>query len=305
MGHHQHNHGASHAEPDYTRAFAVGVALNVAYIVAEVVFGLATGSLALLADAGHNLSDVLGLLLAWGAVCLGKLRPTLRRTYGWHSSSLLAAMLNAVLLLVVTGGSAWEAIRRLADPAEIPGRTVMLVAGIGVIVNSATALLFVRGRKEDLNIKGAFLHMAADAIISAGVVLGGLGIATLQWLWLDPALSLMIALVILYGTWDLFKESVNLVLHAVPAGIDVVAVTEYLASLPGVIELHDLHIWAMSTTETALTAHLVKPDAHNDDAFLASTVHELHDRFGIRHATIQIERAHAGSNCHLASPDVV
>ena len=214
-------------------------------------------------------------------------------------------MLNAVLLLVVTGGIAWEAIQRLADPAEIPGRTVMLVAGIGVIVNSATALLFVRGRKDDLNIKGAFLHMAADAVISAGVVLGGLGIATLQWLWLDPALSLVIALVILYGTWDLFKESVNLVLHAVPAGIDVVAVTDYLASLPGVIELHDLHIWAMSTTETALTAHLVKPDAHNDDAFLTSTVHELHDRFGIRHATIQIERAHEGNDCHLASPDVV
>jgi cobalt-zinc-cadmium efflux system protein len=293
MGHnHHHDHGAN-----YNRAFGIGIALNVIYVVAEAGFGLASGSLALLADAGHNLSDVLGLLLAWGGHYLGQLPSTARRTYGWRSSSILAALFNALLLLAAIGGISWEAIRRFWEPQPTAGTTVMLVAALGVVINTATALLFLKGRKSDLNIRGAFLHMAADAGVSVGVVLAGWGILATGWQWLDPAVSLAIALVIFLSTWDLFKDSLNLAMHGVPAGIDLAEVREYLAALSGVDDVHDLHIWAMSTTENALTAHLVKPDVGDDDAFLAYVAGELHDRFGIEHATLQLERNADAAQC--------
>ena len=303
MSQHAHHHAPNHV--NYHKAFAVGVALNAIYVVVEAGFGFAANSLALLADAGHNLSDVLGLLLAWAAHYLSQWKPTQRRTYGWRSTSILAALLNALILLIAVGGIAWEAIGRLFESTEVAAGTVMLVAGIGVLVNTATALLFLRGCKEDLNIKGAFLHMAADAGISVGVVLGGLSIIAFGWFWVDPALSLIIALVIFIGTWRLLKDSVNLILQAVPAGIDPTEVNKFLSNLPEVTDVHDLHIWAMSTAETALTAHLVTPDLHDNDAFLALTCGELHDRFGIEHATLQLEQGHHTSHCRLASPDVV
>lgn len=300
-----HNHSHDHAPANFNTAFAVGVGLNTIYILVEAGYGIAVNSLALLADAGHNLSDVLGLLLAWAAHYLMKLKPTQRRTYGWRSSSILAALLNALLLLVAIGGIVWEAVGRFSEPAEIAGTTVMVVAGIGVIINTITALLFFKGRENDLNIRGAFLHMAADAGVSVAVVFGGLGIYLYGWLWLDPVLSILIAVVIFWGTWGLLKESVNLALQAVPSGIDPAAVHEYLATRDGVTEVHDLHIWAMSTTETALTAHLVMPDIspHGTDNFLHEICHELHDQFKIEHATLQIEQG--TTECHLASRDVV
>jgi cobalt-zinc-cadmium efflux system protein len=286
MGHdHHHHHGAN-----YNRAFGIGIALNVIYVATEAGFGLASGSLALLADAGHNLSDVLGLLLAWGGHYLGQLPPTARRTYGWRSSSIMAALFNALLLLAAIGGISWEAVRRFWEPQPTAGTTVMIVAALGVVINTATALLFLKGRKSDLNIRGAFLHMAADAGVSVGVVLAGWGILATGWKWLDPAVSLVIALVIFVSTWRLLKDSLNLAMHAVPEGIDPTEVRKYLATLSGVDEVHDLHIWAMSTTENALTAHLVKPDVGDDDAFLAYVAQELHDRYGIEHATLQLER---------------
>ena len=305
MQHHNHSH--SHAPADYNRAFAVGVALNLVYILVEVGYGIAVNSLALLADASHNLSDVLGLLLAWGAHHLTKLKPTKRHTYGWRSSSILAALFNALILLVVVGGIAWEAIDRLFDPNTIAGMTVVIVASIGVVINTATALLFLKGRHDDLNIRGAFLHMAADAGVSVAVVLGGLGIGTLGWLWLDPMLSLLIAVVILVGTWGMLKDSINLAMQAVPAGIDPAEVNEFLGGLSGVTEVHDLHIWAMSTTETALTAHLIIPDQKPKacDQLLHQAAHELQSRFGIDHTTLQIERSCESANCRQASSDVV
>jgi cobalt-zinc-cadmium efflux system protein len=293
MTHHHHDHGAA----NYNRAFGIGIALNVVYVAAEAGFGLASGSLALLADAGHNLSDVLGLLLAWGGHYLGQLPPTWRRTYGWRGSSILAALFNALLLLAAIGGISWEAVRRFWEPQPTAGSTVMIVAAMGVAINTATALLFLKGRKSDLNIRGAFLHMAADAGVSVGVVLAGWGIIATGWQWLDPAVSLAIALVIFISTWDLLKESLNLAMHAVPEGIDAAEVREYLSSLSGVNEVHDLHIWAMSTTENALTAHLVKPEVGDDDAFLAYVGQELHDRFGIEHATLQLERNAESAQC--------
>ena len=307
MGHHHHHHGhgCEHGRPDYNRAFAIGVALNVIYVGVEAVFGVLVDSLALLADAGHNLSDVLGLLLAWGAHYLSQLRPTERRTYGWRSSSILAALLNGLILLVAVGGISWEAIGRFFDPLPVAATAVMWVAGVGVAVNSLTALLFLRGRKEDLNIRGAYLHMVADAGISVGVVLAGLAIRLTGLTWIDPAISLVLAAVIFLGTWHLFRDSVNLALHAVPEGIDPAEVRDYLSELPGVTEVHDLHIWAMSTTETALTAHLIRPDANGNDEFLHRLCQELHDRFSIEHTTVQIERGETSSVCRLASPDVV
>jgi cobalt-zinc-cadmium efflux system protein len=304
---HSHDHHHHHSAPEQTtRAFAIGVAVNVGYVAVEAGYGLAIGSLALLADAGHNLTDVLGLLLAWGAAHLSSRPPTRRFTYGLGSTSILAALSNALLLLVAVGGIAWEAFGRLDHPSVVSGRTVMVVAGIGVLINTGTALLFLRGRHHDLNIRGAFLHMAADAAVSLAVVLGGLGIATLGWLWLDPVLSLLIAGVILWSTWGLLKDSLNLALQAVPAGIDASEVEQYLCALPGVTAVHDLHIWAMSTTRTALTAHLVCPKSPADnDAFLADVAHGLEHRFNISHATIQIEHNHEANGCRLAPPDVI
>jgi cobalt-zinc-cadmium efflux system protein len=300
MSHHQnHNHSPS----DYNRAFAIGVALNVIYIVVEVTYGFLAGSLALLADAGHNLSDVLGLLLAWGANYLVQRKPTERHTYGWRKSTILAALTNAIILLVAMGGIAWEAVQRFSDPSPVAGKTVIIVAAIGVVINTATALLFLSGRKTDLNIRGAFLHMAADAGVSAGVVLAGVVILATGWPWIDPVVSLTITAIILVGTWGLLRDSFNLALDAVPAGIDPEAVKTYLSDLPGVTGVHDLHIWAMSTSETALTVHLLKPDARDDDTLIEQASRELHDRFGIEHITIQWERRpeldHCGSSCQI------
>lgn len=287
-----------HQSPtNYNRAFAFGVALNVGFAIAEAIFGIVADSLALLADAAHNLSDVLGLLLAWGANYLVQLRPTVRRTYGWRSSSILAALLNAIILLVAVGGISWEAIRRFSTPAPVAGKTVIMVAAIGVIINTVTALLFISGRKRDLNIRGAFLHMVADAGVSGGVVVAGLAILVTGRLWIDPVVSLVIAGVILITTWGLLRDSVNLALDAVPFGIDPEAVKAYLSSLPGVTAVHDLHIWPMSTTEAALTAHLVKPDSQGDDALIIQASKELHDRFGIEHTTLQWEREDISKPC--------
>ncbi len=289
-----------HAPANFSRAFAVGVTLNTAFVVLEVVFGLLAHSLALVADAGHNLSDVLGLLLAWGASALAQRRPSTRRTYGLRRSSILAAVVNAVALLVITGGMGWEAIRRFGDPGAVAGQTVIWVAAVGVLINGVTALLFAAGRTGDLNVRGAFLHLAADAGLSLGVVGTGVVILATGWHWLDPAASLVIGLVILIGTWDLLRDSVNLALDAVPEAVDVGAVATYLAGLPAVAEVHDLHVWGLSTTETALTAHLVMPDGSSGDALLAQTCRELHDRFGIEHATLQIERGDPAHPCRLA-----
>lgn len=280
-----HNHDVEN------RAFALGVVFNILFVIGEAAFGLLSGSLSLIADAGHNLSDVLGLLLAWGANRLGRRDPTRQRTYGWRSSTILAALLNALILLVVVGAIAWEAIKRIGQPAPVAGLEVILVASVGVAVNTLTALLFMRGRKRDLNVRGAFLHMAADAGVSAGVAVTGALILLTDWRWLDPVVSLMIALIILLSTWGLLRESLDMTLHAVPAGIDTRAIESYLAGLPGIHAVHDLHVWAMSTTETALTAHLVKPDPDRDDALIARIQKELHERFNITHATIQWERA--------------
>jgi len=289
---HQHGHQHGHAPPAATqRAFTIGIVLNGAFVALEAAAGLVTGSLALLADAGHNLSDVLGLVLAWGAVRLARRAPTARRTYGWRRSSIMAALLNAVLLLVAVGGIAWEAVRRAQEPVPVPGWPIIIVAGVGFLVNGATAALFLSSRRHDLNARGAFLHMAADAAVSLGVVASGAAILATGWAWLDPAVSLVIAVVILVGTWGLLREAFDLVLDAVPPGIDAAAVREQLASLPGVTAVHDLHIWALSTTEVALTAHLVKPDPRDDDLLVARAAGELRERFGIGHATLQWERS--------------
>jgi cobalt-zinc-cadmium efflux system protein len=301
---HDHSHSAI-GPGSHGNAFAIGVTLNLAFVVIEAVFGILGGSLALLADAGHNLSDVLGLLLAWAAIWLAKRPPSPRRTYGLRRSSILAALFNAILLLIAVGAIAWEAVGRVFHPASVSGGTVVIVAAIGVAVNTATALLFLSGRERDLNIRGAFLHMAADAAVSLGVVVAGVFISVSGWTWLDPVISLAIAAVISVGTWDLFRQSVNMSMDAVPEGIDVASVRGYLAGLAGVVEVHDLHIWGMSTTETALTAHLIKPDAKIDDAWLAQVARELHERFRIDHATIQVEHGQTTQRCKLAPEDVV
>jgi cobalt-zinc-cadmium efflux system protein len=309
---HDHGHGGHHhhhAPPaGFDGAFAIGSALNAGFVVAEVVFGLTAHSVALLADAAHNLGDVLGLLLAWWAAWLGRRHPTHSRTYGYGRSSILASLTNAVVLLVGVGGITVEAVHRLIDgvPAgEVDGKTVMIVAAVGILVNGVTALLFARGRKGDLNVKGAFLHMAADAAVSAGVVVSGLVILLTGWAWLDPVVSLLISALILFSTWSLLRDSLNLALDKVPEGVDAGKVLAYLAALPGVTEVHDLHIWALSTTETALTAHLVRSQAGTDDAFVHHACTELRKRFGIGHATLQIEDGDPDHACHLAPADVV
>ena len=303
---HEHDHsGHSHAPPANNAAFAIGVVLNLGFVVVEVCYGLAAHSLALISDAGHNLSDVFCLLLAWGAMRLTKAAPTRRRTYGWRRSSIFAALINAVILLVAVGAITVEAIRRFARPEEVAGGTVMAVAAIGIVINGATALLFMAGRKRDLNVKGAFLHMIGDAAVSAGVVAAAFAIKMTGWLWLDPAVSLVIGAVIVWGTWGLLRESINLSMDAVPAGIDPHAVENYLANLEGVTAVHDLHIWAMSTTEVALTVHLVMEQAPRDDLFLHEMSDVLRDRFGIGHATTQIECGNSDRDCRQAPVHVV
>jgi cobalt-zinc-cadmium efflux system protein len=279
----------SHHHTNYNKAFIIGIALNVIYILVEVFYGLMINSMALIADAGHNFSDVLGLLLAWGAAYLAKTAATEKRTYGLRKSTILAAFFNAILLMIAVGAISIEAVRKLISPEPVQGLTMMAVAGVGVIINGITAFLFMKGRKEDLNIKGAFLHMAADAGVSLGVVLAGFIIYSTGWLWVDPAISLVIVLVITIGTWDLLKDSFHLSVDAVPKGIDLIAVEKYLKSLDGVEDVHDLHIWAMSTTETALTVHLVKPGKNVDDNFTGKICAQLYKKFGINHSTIQLE----------------
>jgi cobalt-zinc-cadmium efflux system protein len=305
MSHDHSHHDHSHAPANFSKAFAIGIALNVGYVLFEIVFGLAGHSLALLADAGHNLSDVLGLLLAWGASAMAESVPTKRRTYGLRGTSILAALFNAIFLLVSVGAIAWEAVRRFNAPTEVAAVTVIWVSLLGIGINTATALMFMSGRKGDLNIRGAFLHMAADAAISAGVVVAGVAILWTGWHGIDPVVSLLISAVIVWGTWDLLRESVNLALQAVPKDIEPEQVERYLAQLPGISKVHDLHIWAMSTAETALTAHLVKPDGQLDDPLLDQIQHELHDRFGIEHITVQLECGDSDHSCSQESEQVV
>lgn len=299
--HHDHNHshnGHSHAPADFGRAFAIGTVLNLGFVIVEGGAGFITHSMALLADAGHNLSDVLGLLIAWGGAELAKRPASPRFTYGLRGSSILAALANAVLLFVAVGAILLEAIQRLSEPREIPGLTVMIVAGAGIVINLSTALLFARGRKGDVNIRGAYLHMAADAAVSAGVVVGAALMLLTGAEWIDPVVSLLIVVVILWSTWGLFTESLTMALQAVPKGIDSAAVESALADLPGVSRVHDLHIWPMSTTEAALTAHLVMPEGHPGDAFLIALQHRLAHDFRIDHTTVQIELGD-GAECRM------
>jgi cobalt-zinc-cadmium efflux system protein len=305
--HHDHSHahghaGHSHAPDSFGFAFAVGVALNTAFVVAELVFGYAANSLALISDAVHNFSDVIALLLAWAAGWLARKQPTEQHTYGYRRASILAALANAGLLLVAVGGIAVEAINRIAEPAAVAGATVIVVAALGIVVNGATALLFMRGRHGDLNIRGAFLHMAADAAVSLGVVAAAVVMMLTGWQWVDPAISLGIAAIVLASGWGLARDSVNLALDGVPKGIELSGVRDYLGGLEGVTEVHDLHIWAMSTNETALTAHLVRPGGY-DDSFLHGVCEQLSHRFRIQHATLQIEAA--SDVCRLAPAEVV
>lgn len=297
-----HHH---HAPSNFGWAFAIGVGLNAAFVAIELSAGLWAGSLALVADAGHNLSDVLGLLLAWGASYLVRRKPSGRRTYGFRRTSILAALGNAILLLVAVGAIAWEAVHRFVQPEAVASAAIIWVAAAGVAVNTVTALLFLRGRHHDLNIRGAFLHMAADAAVSLGVVIGGIVISRTGWTWIDPTMSLIIAAVIAISTWDLLWQSLNLALDTVPPNVDLELVRGYLAGLPGVTAVHDLHIWALSTTETALTVHLVKREALVDDDWLGGIADELHERFGIEHPTIQIETGQGSHSCRLAPDDVV
>lgn len=287
---HSHGHGHSHAPASFGFAFGFGIILNTIFIVVEVIYGILGDSLALLADAGHNISDVLGLVIAWIAVWLGKKAPSNKRTYGFKRSSILSALFNAVFLLVAIGAIAWEAIQRFSSPQPVAGKTVIIVALIGIVINGLTAFLFMSGRKNDLNIRGAFMHMAADAIVSLGVVIAGFVILWTGWQWLDPVVSLVIVVVIFIGTWGLLKESFNLSLDAVPEGIDISKIKDYLKNLPTVLEVHDLHVWGMSTTEAALTVHLIRSAIEDNDELLQKLTKELHDQFGIEHATIQIEK---------------
>lgn len=289
------------AAANYNRAFAIGITLNILFVVVEAVYGIMADSLALVADAGHNLSDVLSLFLAWGAGLISKRKPSTRRTYGFRRATILASLLSSIMLLVALGMIAWEAIGRFIEPVPVKGMTVIIVAGVGVVVNSVTAMLFSSGHKHDLNIKGAYLHMAADAGVSLGVVVAGLAIIATGWEWLDPAISLTIVVIILIGTLKLFRESADLSLDAVPQGINSVKVRQYLQSLPGVSGVHDLHIWATSTTENALTVHLTMPQAEIDDAFLCRVSDALHEKFNIDHPTIQIERGDIDYACRQSA----
>lgn len=286
--HHHHGHAHVHAPANFNQAFAIGIGLNAAFVAIEAFYGWKVNSLALLADAGHNLSDVAGLVLAWGGALAGKLQPSARNTYGFKRASILAAFANAVLLLVAMGSLAWEALGRFSSPVPTQGVTVMVVAGVGIAVNTATALLFMRGSAHDLNIRGAFLHMAGDALVSLGVVIAGGLTLKFGWNWLDPAVSLAIAAVIVAGTWGLFRQSMHLLFDGVPDQIDLGAVKGYLQSLPGIDRVHDLHVWAMGTSEVAMTAHLVMPTGHPDDVFLKSMTQQLHDQFDIDHVTVQV-----------------
>jgi cobalt-zinc-cadmium efflux system protein len=314
-GHDRHHHHAPgvhrhdgllhvHAPADFGRAFALGIGLNLTFVAVEATCGVLSNSVALIADAGHNLSDVLGLVVAWAASALTQRPPTARYTYGLGGSSILAALFNAVFLLVAVGAIGWEAVQRFAAPQPVVGMTMVAVAAVGIVINGITAWLFASGRKGDINIRGAFLHMVADAAVSAGVGAAGVAILFTGWLWLDPLVSLIIVAVIVWSTWDLLRQALAMSLGAVPDAIDPAAVRGWLAARSGVDAVHDLHIWPTSTTATALTAHLVMPAGHPGDAFLMSTAAQLHQRFGIGHVTLQIE-TDAEAACPLAPDHVV
>ena len=300
---HGHGHGHVHAPANFGKAFALGITLNIALVVAEAIYGYVGNSTALLADAGHNLSDVLGLIVAWGASIAARRAPAGRFTYGFRASTILAALANAVFLLVATGAIGWEAILRLREPEPVAGVTVMVVAGIGILINGFTALLFARGRKDDINIEGAYLHMAADAAVSLGVVVSAALINWTGWLWLDPITSLVICATILWSTTSLLRGSIDMSMAAAPKGTDLAAIRAFLLARPGVSGIHDLHVWPISTTETALTCHLVMP-AGSDDAFLMQTTQLLKTSFRIGHTTLQVE-THPDNGCALAPDDVV
>jgi len=306
-GHAGHSHaGHVHAPANFGTAFAIGITLNTAFVIVEAIYGYTSNSTALIADAGHNLSDVLGLVVAWIAVILSKRPPSPRYTYGLRGSSILAALFNAVFLLIAVGAIGWEAVMRLLHPEPVAEKTVIIVAAIGILINGFTALLFASGRKSDLNIKGAYLHMAADAAVSAGVVIAAVIIMFTGWLWLDAVTSLAIVAVIVWGTWGLLRDSTAMSLGAVPPSIDPLAVRRYLEQTPGVSQVHDLHIWPMSTTEVALTCHLVMPGGQPGDAFLLHTAQHLNDDFGIHHTTIQIEtNIETACACALAPDQAV
>jgi cobalt-zinc-cadmium efflux system protein len=306
---HSHDHDApglahAHAPASFGKAFAIGIALNLGFVVLEALYGVIGNSVSLLADAGHNLSDVLGLGVAWLGSALAQRAPTARFTYGLRGSSILAALFNAVFLLVTVGGLSWEAIRRIGSPEPVAGKTMMAVAAIGILVNAATAWLFASGRKDDINLKGAFLHMASDALVSVGVVAAGLVILLTSWLWVDPAVSLVINAIIVWGTWGLLRDSVGMSMAAVPPQIDPAAVRRLLSARAGVVDVHDLHIWPMSTTENALTCHLVMPNGHPGDVFLNELCSDLAQRFKIHHTTVQIE-VDPHIACALAPDEVV
>ncbi|WP_407571696.1 cation diffusion facilitator family transporter [Deinococcus altitudinis] len=299
---HSHQDHAGHAPADFGRAFIVGILLNTGFVIFEVIYGTLAKSLALVADAGHNASDVLGLLLAWAAYLVSKRRPSQKHTYGLRRSSILASLANAVLLMVALGAIIWEALHRFAEPAPVAGGTVIWVAALGIAINGVTAYLFASGRKGDLNLRGAYQHMFADALVSAGVVVAGAVILFTGWSWLDPVVSLVLAAVILYGTWGLLRESLDLALDAVPESVDLNEVKAFLSAQPGVSGVHDLHVWGMSTTETALTVHLVMPGGLPDEG-LQHLRHELHGHFGVEHATVQIEQGLVP--CDLLPDEVV
>lgn len=300
---HDHSHGHVHAPANFGKAFAIGISLNTALVVAEAIYGYIGNSTALLADAGHNLSDVLGLVVAWGASIAARRAPSGRFTYGLRASTILAALANAVFLLVATGAIGWEAILRLRQPEPIAGVTVIVVAGIGILINGCTAMLFARGRKDDINIEGAYLHMAADAAVSLGVVVSAALIIWTGWLWLDPVTSLVICATILWSTTSLLRGSIDMSMAAAPKGTDLAAIRAFLLARPGVSGIHDLHVWPISTTETALTCHLVMPTG-TDDAFLMQTAQLLKTSFRIGHTTLQVE-THPDNGCALEPDDVV
>jgi cobalt-zinc-cadmium efflux system protein len=306
-GHDHHAHGSAHAhgEPGHGRAFALGIGLNLAFVGIEVGAGIYAHSLALLADAGHNFGDVLGLGLAWGAAALAQRKPSVRRTYGLRRGTIVASVTNAVTLLFITGGLAWESVRRLFSPTEVASKVVIVVALVGTVLNILAAIPFLRGRNRDMNIKSAFSHLAADAALSLGVAVAGGVVLLTGWMWVDPAMSIVLAVTILVGTWSLMRGSLDLMLDAVPEGIDPEAVRSFLCRLPGVVQIHDLHIWAMSTTETALTAHLVMPRAAHAPSFLSEACKAIHDEFGIAHATLQVDPDDAPHPCRLSAEEAV
>ncbi len=306
---HTHDHSGHthhHGDPNnHSRAFVVAITLNIVFVAVEFSYGFIANSTALMADAGHNLSDVLGLVLAWGAALLSRKAPSQRYTYGLRGTSILAALVNAMILLLACGAISWEAILRFQQPPEVAGFTVTLVAAVGIIVNGLSAWLFVKGSKTDLNIRGAYLHMMADTAVSLGVVVAGLAMVYTGWYWLDPVVSLLIVLIITISTWGLLRESLRLALAAVPAGIDVSEVEKYLRLCPGVIDVHDLHIWGISTSESALSAHLVIPEGYPGDAFMDDIIGELKTRFSIQHSTLQMELGTTSHICtlHPEAPD--